>query len=132
MQSLLNALYHPRLGFLILRFAVAGLMLFHGVHKLLNGIGGIQGMVTGHGLPGWLAYGVFIGEVIAPVLVLLGVFVGPAALVMAVNMAVAVWLAHAHQVFTLGQTGGWALELQGLFLFGSLAIALLASPAKRA
>lgn len=132
MQSLLNALYHPRLGFIILRFAVAGLMILHGVHKLLNGISGIQGMVTGHGLPAWVAFGVFIGELIAPALVLLGVFVGPAALVMAGNMVVAIWLAHTSQIFTLGQTGGWALELQGLFLFGSLAIALLAPPSRRA
>ena len=132
MQTLLNALYHPRLGLIVLRFAVAGLMLFHGVHKLMNGIGGIHGMVTGHGLPGWLAYGVFLGELVAPLLVLLGVFVGPAALVMAGNMVVAIWLAHTSQLLTLGQSGGWALELQGLFLFGSLAIALLAPPAKRA
>jgi len=45
---------------------------------------------------------------------------------MAFNMVVAVALAHTAQVFTLGTTGGWALELQGLYIFGSVAIALLA------
>lgn len=131
MQTLLNALYHPRLGFAVLRFAVAGLMLFHGVAKLMKGVEGIQGMVVGHGLPGWLAYGVFIGELLAPLLVLIGVWVGPAALVMAVNMAVAVYLAHADQFLALGKSGGWALELQGLFFLGSLAIALMAPPSRR-
>ncbi|RYE75007.1 MAG: GntR family transcriptional regulator, partial [Oxalobacteraceae bacterium] len=34
-------------------------------------------------------------------------------------------LAHAHQIFTMGKTGGWALELQGFFFFTALAVALL-------
>lgn len=131
MQTLLNALYHPRVGFVILRWSVAGLMLFHGVAKLMQGVGGIEGMVTSMGLPGFLAYGVLIGEVVAPVLVLVGVLVGPAALVMAINMVVAIALVHTGDLLTLGKQGGWALELQGLFLFGSLAIALMAPPRTR-
>lgn len=131
MQTLLNALYHPRVGFFILRWSVAGLMLFHGVAKLMKGVGGIEGMVTSMGLPGFLAYGVLIGEVVAPVLVLIGVLVGPAALVMAINMGFAIALVHTGELLMLGKQGGWALELQGLFLFGSLAIALMAPPRTR-
>lgn len=131
MQTLLNALYHPRAGFFILRWSVAGLMLFHGVAKLMKGVGGIENMLASAGLPAFVAYGVFIGEVLAPVLVLIGVWVGPAALVMAINMVVAIALAHSSELFLLGKSGGWALELQGLFLFGSLAIALMAPPARR-
>jgi putative oxidoreductase len=41
------------------------------------------------------------------------------------NMLVAFGLAHMSQLFSLGKMGGWALETQGLFLFGSLAILLL-------
>ena len=131
MQTLLNLLYHPRLGFVILRWSVAGLMLLHGLSKLLNGVAGIAGMLGQAGLPPYLAYGVFVGEVLAPLLVIVGWFVGPAALVMALNMVVAIALAHTGELFTLGKSGGWALELQGLFLFGSLAIALMAPPKKR-
>ncbi|MBA3590548.1 MAG: DoxX family protein [Methylibium sp.] len=131
MQSLLNALYHPRAGFFILRWSVAGLMLFHGVAKLMKGVSGIEGMVTSAGLPGFVAYGVFIGELLAPLLVLIGVLVGPAALVMAINMVFAIALAHTGELLALGKSGGWALELQGLFLFGSLAIALMAAPRTR-
>ena len=72
----------------------------------------------------------FIGEVIAPLMVIFGFWVGPAALVMAINMLFAIALAHSSQLFQLSNTGGWALELQGLFLFGSVALALLA-PARR-
>ncbi len=115
-----------RAGNLLLRWTVAGLMLFHGVAKLLNGIDGISAVVMSLGMPAWIAYGVLIGEVIAPLMVIVGLFVGPAALVMAFNMVVAVGLAHAQQLFSLGESGGYALELQAFYFFGSLAIALLA------
>ena len=131
MNALLNALYHPKAGFLVLRWSVAILILLHGIAKLLNGVAGIQGMLGRAGVPGFVAYGVFLGEVIAPLLVITGFWVGPAALVMAINMLFAIGLAHTSELFTLGKSGGWALELQGLFLFGSIAIALMAPPSKR-
>ncbi len=112
-------------GVLLLRFTVAGLMLFHGVSKLIGGIGPIEGMLTARGYPGWLAFGVFVGEVIAPILVLIGVQVRVAALIMAVNMIVAIALVHPKQLFSIGPQGGYALELQAFFLFTSLAVALL-------
>lgn len=40
-------------------------------------------------------------------------------------MLVAVFLAHQGQLAQLNQQGGWALELQGMFLVAAVAIALL-------
>ena len=130
MNSLLSILHHPVLGYHLLRISVAAMMLLHGIAKLGKGVGGIQGMLAAHGLPAFVAYGVFIGELVAPLLVLANVFVGPAALVMAINMLFAIGLVHMHQLLTLGQAGGWGIETQGLFLFGALALAFLA-PAKK-
>jgi putative oxidoreductase len=130
MKALLHALYHPRAGYHLLRLSVAAMLLLHGINKLMNGIGGIEKMVAAHGQPAWLAYGVYLGELIAPLLVLAGVLVGPAALVMAINMVVAIALAHTGQILHLGSQGGWAIELQGLFLAASLAVALMAPPSK--
>jgi len=112
-------------GKLLLRVVLAILLLFHGVSKLSGGIGFIGGMLQAAGLPAFFGYGVYIGEVVAPLLILVGLFTRPAALVVAVNMVVAVLLAHTGQIFTLSDTGGWALELQGMFLAGALAVALL-------
>jgi len=51
----------------------------------------------------------------------------PGALLMAINMVVAVAMAHVPQLLTINtRTGGYALELQAFFLLGSIAIALLA------
>ena len=34
-------------------------------------------------------------------------------------------LVHTGELTSLGQTGGWALELQGMFLFTAIALTLL-------
>ena len=130
MGNIFSALYRPAAGFFLLRLTVAGLMLLHGISKLRNGVGPIEGLVVNAGFPAFTAYGVLIGEVVAPLFVLANRFVAPAALVMAFNMMVAVALVHTSPFFTLGKSGGWALELQGLYFFGSLAIALMAPPRK--
>ncbi|WP_229421409.1 DoxX family protein [Telluria antibiotica] len=112
-------------GKLVLRVVLAVLLLFHGVSKLIGGVGFITGMLEKAGLPGAFGYLVYIGEVVAPLMILFGVFTRPAALVVAVNMIVALLLVHTSQVFTLNETGGWALELQGMYLGGAIAVALL-------
>jgi starvation-inducible DNA-binding protein len=69
------------LGKLLLRVLVAGLMLFHGVDKLLHGPGHVQADLSAHGLPGVIAYGAYVGEVLAPTLILAGVWTRVAAVV---------------------------------------------------
>ncbi|WP_129780594.1 DoxX family protein [Peristeroidobacter soli] len=112
-------------GKLILRLALGILILLHGIAKLKGGVSGLSGMVTGAGLPAFVVYGVYIGEVLAPILVLLGWYSRIGAGVIAINMLFALYLAHRNQFFALSETGGWALELQGMFLFTAIAIALL-------
>ena len=118
---------NPRadLGKLILRLALGVLILLHGIAKLRGGLGGIEGMVTSHGLPAFVSYGVLVGEVVAPLLVLLGWFSRIGAVLIAINMLFAVGLAHMGQLGQLNDQGGWALELQGMFLAAAVALALL-------
>ena len=120
-----SASSYDDLGKLLLRVTLALLLLFHGVAKLVGGVGFITGMLEQRGLPGAIGYLVYVGEVIAPLLILLGVWTRAAALVVAGNMIVAVLLVHTAEFFTMSKTGGWALELQGMFFFAALAVALL-------
>lgn len=113
------------LGKLLLRLVLGVLILLHGIAKLISGPAFVVGLVTKMGLPQPFAYLVYVGEVLAPILLILGVWTRPAGLVVVINMVVAIWLAHTADFFTLSQTGGWALELQGMFLVTGLAIALL-------
>jgi putative oxidoreductase len=110
---------------LLLRLALGGSILLHGIGKLFGGISGISGMVSAAGLPPFIAYGVYVGEVIAPLLVLLGWYSRAGAAIIAINMIFAVALAHRGQLFDLGPTHGWALELQGMFFFTAIALALM-------
>ena len=47
------------------------------------------------------------------------------ALVIAIDMTVAVLLVHTSRSYTLTGTGGWALELQGMYFACALAVAFL-------
>ena len=113
------------IGKLVLRLTVGVLMLLHGIFKLQNGIDGIAGMLASQGLPTFIAYGVYLGEVLGPALVIIGLYTRVGGLLMFGNMLVALWLAHANELFELNKMGGWAIETQALFLYGALAIVLL-------
>jgi len=113
------------LGKLVLRLTVGILLVLHGIHKLTHGVGGIEGMVASHGLPAFVAWGAYVGEVIAPILVIAGIYTRIGGLIIAINMLFAIALAHMTQLYSLTQQGGWQLELQGLYLFGGIAIAML-------
>lgn len=122
-------LHNDALGKLILRLTVGVLMLFHGVSKIMNPgtVDFIGGALAGSGMPSLLAYGVYIGEVIAPLMIVLGIYCRYAALIVVINMVFAIMLMHSGDIFALTEHGGWRLELQGLYLFGALAIMFLGS-----
>ena len=116
-------------GKLLLRLTVGGLMLFHGISKLFNpGTAGFIGSKLAEaGLPEALAYGVYIGEVVAPLMIIVGLLSRAGAALIVINMLFAIILVHAGDLFALTEHGGWRLELQGFYLLGSLAIVFLGS-----
>lgn len=117
--------FSANLGRLVLRLMLGGLLLFHGVAKLQHGVDGIVERVAGTGLPASLGYLVYVGEVLAPVLLILGLWTRLAALIVAANMVIAVLLAHAAQLGELGRSGGYALELQMFYFFTAVAVMFL-------
>ena len=112
-------------GKLMLRVTLGVLILFHGIDKIVHGIGPIQGMLTGMGLPAVLAYGVYLGEVLGPVLLVSGFHARIGAGLIAINMVFAILLAHTGDLLSLSPHGGWRLELQGMFLFTALSLMLM-------
>jgi putative oxidoreductase len=112
-------------GKLVLRLALGMLILLHGVAKLSSGIEGITSMVTAAGLPAQVAYGVYVGELLAPLMVIAGWFSRLGAAIIAINMVFALVLVHQGDFLALNETGGWALELQAMFLCTAIAVACL-------
>lgn len=111
-------------GKLVLRVVAGGLLLLHGVHKLLNGIAPIKAMIVAHNIPVSISYGVYLGEVVGPILVILGLFSRIGGTLMAINMLFAILLAGSTQIASLTGMGGYALELEALYLASALSIVL--------
>lgn len=111
---------NTNLGLLILRLSLGLMMLLHGIAKL-QGLDFIKNLLLNKGLPEVLAYAVFIGEIIAPILLIIGYRTRFAALILALNCLTIIYLSN-YDLFSLGKYGAWGAELPGLFLFGSLAL----------
>jgi putative oxidoreductase len=126
---MLNPLFVDDIGKLVLRLTLGILILFHGVAKILHPaiLGFITGKLANYGLPHEMAYLVYIGEVVAPLAIILGVYTRIGALVVMINMVFALVLVFPTQLLALSKTGGWAIELEGMYLFCALAVLLLGS-----
>lgn len=111
---------------LILRVSLGSLILFHGIHKLIHGISGIKSMVSSAGLPEFIAYGVYMGELIAPIFIILGLYARVASAILGINMLMAIFLAYGFS-FSLSKHGALAMELPLMFFIMSLLVVLLGS-----
>jgi putative oxidoreductase len=112
---------------LLLRLLVGAMMLFHGIDKMLHGISGVQQLTVNAGLPAFVAYGVFIGEVIVPVFIILGIYARIASLFLALNMAMAIFLAYGNTFLSLGKHGAPLIELPLFYFVLAIVIFLLGS-----
>lgn len=108
------------LGIFITRIAIGFPMLVYGISKIIHGIGFIEQMMAQQGLPPFLAYGVFIGEIMAPVMIILGFRIRLAGLAFAANCFTAIILAQTGNIFKLNEFGGWALELLVIYMLCGL------------
>jgi putative oxidoreductase len=112
------------IGKLIARLSVSVLLLFHGVHKLLFGIEPIKQIATGHHLPEAWAYSVYLGELVGPLLVAIGLFSRIGGAMIMINMLVAVYFTEMHSLLAVNPQGGYALELEVFYLIGGLCVML--------
>lgn len=117
-------------GKLIVRLMVSVLILFHGIGKVLDPSGSlnsIQDHLAEADLPGFIAYGVYLGEVVGPIMILLGVFSRIGGVLVAINMLFALGLVHMGELFALTDHGTWAIQTQLFFLLSGLAVLFLGS-----
>ena len=98
-MKLLNR-FQP-IAVLILRIALGIIFMYHGYPKLghLRGGSQMQGFFIEHGLPGYFAYVAGVIEMFGGALLLLGLFMRPAALLLAAEMCVAIWKVHSGHGF---------------------------------
>jgi putative oxidoreductase len=84
-------------GLLVLRMALGIIFIAHGYPKLAHLRGGaqMQGFFVEHGLPGYFVYVAGVIETFGGSLLLLGLFTRAAALLLAMEMCVAIWKVHS-------------------------------------
>ncbi len=112
-------------GKLILRITTAGLILFHGTAKIIHGVSFIgQALAAAH-IPSFVAYFVYVGEVVAPIFIIFGLWTRIAALFVVVNMVVAIALEAYRNVGVIRPTGAWGLEVEAFYLLSALVIFLI-------
>ncbi len=114
------------IGKLILRFTLAILMLFHGIDKIGH-LEGVIAILGKKGLPEILAYLIYIGEIVAPVMLLIGYRVRIAALIVSLTILSATLLVFSNKFLSLGAHGAYALEVQSFYVFVGIAVFLLGS-----
>ena len=126
MSEIIN---NESIGKLVLRLTLGALMLFHGVAKVLHpgSLDFISGNLASLGLPEFIAYGVYVGEIIAPLMIIFGIGARIGGLLIVINMIFAIVLSHAGDLLSLTDHGGYRLELQAFYLFCGLAVMILGS-----
>jgi putative oxidoreductase len=83
------------LALLALRWVLALIFLFHGYPKLVRPTEGIREFFIAHGLPGYFVSLSGILECFGALLLFLGIFTRAGALLLTIEMAVALWKVHS-------------------------------------
>ena len=124
-----NSLFnYPDIGKLVLRVSFGIMLLLHGIHKMHGGgTDFIQTLLAQHGLPAFIAYGVYLGEVLAPVMLILGLYTRIASVIIIGTCCFIILLMHSENLFTLSKVGAWIAESVGMYLFSSLALLFFGS-----
>jgi len=109
-------------GKFLLRVSLGLLLLPHGIAKLQGGVNDVQRMVVAAGLPEPLGYAVFVGELLAPLMLLVGYHVRWAGLLVVLNMLAAIAIVHSHELLAFSRQGTLVLELQYFFLMSAVVV----------
>lgn len=107
---------------LLLRLSVGVLLLFHGWAKINHGVGFIEGLMANYGIPKFFAYVVYLGEVLAPIMLIIGVRVKVASILVMATMGVAFLMVHLKNPFSITSTGALGIENLLFFFIISLCI----------
>ena len=116
-----NYWHDPDKGLLILRIMFGVMILFHGWHKVRYGIDMPMARMASHGIPGFLMYFAYLSEVVAPVLIILGLFTRLSALALFATMTVVMYI-EIRTGISLNQFGALNIEVQILYWLTSAAL----------
>ena len=111
------------LGILFARLGLGVCLFMHGFAKISHGIGGVKSILTKAGLPEIVAYGSYIGEVVAPIMIILGILSRIGALLVISTSLTIIYAYHGlGNLLELTNAGGFKTEILYLYIALSLCI----------
>ena len=110
------------LGLLLIRVSIAFTMLVYGITKLIYGIDFIKALFITYGLPSFLGYSIFIGEIIAPIMIIIGFRTKLAGVVFAYNCFAAILMVQLPNILKLNEYGGWAIGPIFIYMLFGIAV----------
>jgi len=108
------------IGLLIVRIALGGIIFFHGFNKIIHGIADQWAILESNGIPGVFIYFVYVSEVLAPLLVVLGILTRLSNLTIIVTMIVIFYALP----FPIGLDEHGAMNIESQLYFLLLSVAL--------
>lgn len=114
--------HNDDLAKLLLRLFIGWVMLPYGVDYIKDGLDFIFGVLKDNGLPTFLGYGALLGEVVGPILVLIGWKSRIGGTLIFFTMLMSILLAHRDIIFEYNEFGGWSIALNAILSLGGLAI----------
>jgi putative oxidoreductase len=116
------------LALLALRLVLGLIFLVHGYPKLVHPTEAMHSFFISHGLPGYFLNIAAILECFGSVLLFVGLFTRPAALLLAIEMAIAIWKVHSARGILAVADYEFPLSLAaGCFILATIGAGLLSA-----
>ena len=112
------------LGILFVRLGLGICLFMRGFAKILHGVGGVKGILAKAGLPEIMAYSSYIGEVVALIMIILGIFSRIGTLLVIGTSLTIMYAYHGlGNLLDLASTGGFKAEI--LYLYIALLLCII-------
>lgn len=112
-------LNYPNFGLLLLRLFLGICVLYHGLFKLKFGIEPVSSLLLNAGIPSYLVY---VGEILAPIMIIFGIYTRFASLILLGTCTVILYVAYTDKLFATTNFGGLVPEIVYLYLGASLCL----------
>ena len=114
---------YTNFGLLVVRLTLGVCLFMHGVAKIMNGVSDVKSMLVAKNIPEFVAYGVYLGEIVAPVMIILGLFCRIGALLVLGLSGIILYVAYP-DLTAMNSHGGFAAEI--LYLYIGISLCILA------
>lgn len=115
-------LNYPNFGLLILRIFLGICVLYHGLFKLKFGIEPVTSLLVNAKIPSFLSYFVYLGEILAPIMIIFGIYTRFASIMLIATSGMILYVAYMDKLLAVTNFGGLMPEIVYLYLGASLCL----------